>query len=280
MAVSTATVTPTNMELTPMRVTFNGTDLGGTLSNVVISMKYNKSPIKADQYGDTILDQRVSGQEFLVTTELAETELAANWKVVFPQSNLVTSGGNKQNYFDMRIGDGDLARSAILILHPLSRANADLSGDFKFFKATATGESEVTYSPTGQAKLKIVWRVYPDTSATPAKFFVHGDPAIGLTAASASAASFSGTGNGTMGSITVYSGFTVSEVVTATCVTAAANAGTFNVNGSITGPMGLATVGVSFVPANSRISFTIADGSTDFIVGDAFTVTTVAANYV
>lgn len=278
MATSVASVTPTNMELTPMRVTFNGVDLGGTLSNVVISIKYTKAPIKADQYGETVLDQRVSGQEMMVTTELAEINLKDNWKVVFPQANLVTSGGNKQMYFDTRIGDGDLARSAVLTLHPLSKADADLTGDFKFFKACATGESEITYSPTGQAKLKIVWRIYLDTSASPARWLVHGDPSIGLVSASASTPVKTGTGNGTMTSVTVYNGYTVSEVITATCVTAAANSGTFFVSGSSSGALGLATVGVSFV--KPQVSFTINDGSTDFIVGDAFTFTTVAANYV
>lgn len=52
-----------------------------------------------------------------------------------------------------------------------------------------------------------------------------------------------------------------------TCTAAASNAGTFSVqtpDGREIGPM---TVGVAF---NKEIKFTLADGSTDFVVGDSF----------
>ena len=81
-----------------------------------------------------------------------------------------------------------------------------------------------------------------------------------------------------MGSVVVYNGFTKTETITATCVTAVGAGGVFHVSGSISGARGLATVGVSFVVP--EISFTIADGTPDFIIGDSFTVATVAANYV
>jgi len=76
------------------------------------------------------------------------------------------------------IGDGDLVNSGSLLLHPLSKADADLSGDYLFYKACSTASSEVTYGPEGQAKIKVVWEVLPDTSVTPARFFRHGDPAV------------------------------------------------------------------------------------------------------
>jgi len=57
------------------------------------------------------------------------------------------------------------------------------------------------------------------------------------------------------------------------------NGGKFEVVGSLSGPLGLATVGTPFVAFGSQISFTINDGTTDFVVGDVFTVATTAANY-
>jgi len=54
-----------------------------------------------------------------------------------------------------------------------------------------------------------------------------------------------------------------------TCTAAAANAGTFSVqtpDGREIGPM---TVGVAF---NKEIKFTLADGATDFVVGDSFKI--------
>lgn len=54
------------------------------------------------------------------------------------------------------------------------------------------------------------------------------------------------------------------------CVTAASNAGTFRVENPAGVDIGNATVGVAF---NKEVKFTIADGATDFVVGDAFEIT-------
>jgi hypothetical protein len=93
MPVSFATVDSTKMELTPMRVSFKKpgessfTQLGGTLGNVVVEIKYEKAPINADQLGKTILDRRVSGLNMTVTTEFTQTQDKFNaWKTVFPHA--------------------------------------------------------------------------------------------------------------------------------------------------------------------------------------------------
>jgi hypothetical protein len=266
------------MELSPCRVKFNGIDLGGTLDNVVVRPAFSKAEIKSDQLGETVLDRRVSGLSIQVETAIAEGKLKDNWKVVFPHAKLVTSGPNKQIYFQSMVGDSDLANAAELILHPLSLQDADLSGDHKFFKAVASAESEWVLSPTEQAKLKIVWNILPDTGTIPARFYIHGDPAIGLVAATFAAPIYVGTGTGTMTGVAVYSGFTRTETITVTAVTAVVNGGIFHVSGSLSGSLGLATVGIAFV--SPQISFTINDGGIDFVVGDMFTIATTAANYV
>lgn len=278
MSVSFASVAPVNLELTPMRVTYKGVDLGATLGNCSLSIEIAKAELKADQYGETVLDRRVSGHKFTISTELAEVRLKDNWKIVFPHMDLVTSGGNKAGYFASKIGLADSASAGILILHPLALPDSDKSGDYKIYLAVSDEKSEVVYGPGEQVKLKMVWNVLPDFSVQPARFIFHGDPTIGLIAASAGSPSYSGTGGGTLGSVSVFSGASVTETITATCVTASAGAGVFNVNGSVSGPLGLATVGVAF--SSSKIAFTISDGTPDFIVGDQFTIAVTAANYV
>jgi hypothetical protein len=54
-----------------------------------------------------------------------------------------------------------------------------------------------------------------------------------------------------------------------TCTAAAANAGTFSVQTPDGREIGPLTVGVAF---NKEIKLTIADGATDFVVGDSFKV--------
>jgi hypothetical protein len=79
---------------------------------------------------------------------------------------------------------------------------------------------------------------------------------------------YSGTGNGVL---TIASPGVATKArdgkYTVTCFEAATNAGKFNVEDPSGRNIGVATVGVAF---NKDVKFTIADGSTDFAVGDAF----------
>jgi len=278
MSASFANITPTNLELSPMRVSLGGVDLGASLGNVSVSIEYTKAPIKADQFGDSVLDMRNTGLKITVTTELAEIKNKDILKTVFPNMSLVDGGlAGKAGYFVSKVGESDLSLAQQLVLHPLSNVDADKSGDYTFFKATADGKSSIVYGPTEQARLKVMWNIYPDTSVLPAKYLFIGDTTIGLVNAVAGSPVRTGTGNGTMTSVAVVNGITKTETITALCVAAAANSGTFAVSGSVSGPLGIATVGVGF--SSSVISFLINDGATDFVVGDQFTVATTAANY-
>jgi len=283
--MSFAQVLTNQMELTPMRVSIKRpadvgfTDLGGTLSNVKLNVEFTKANIMADQSGTTIRDRRVSGLKISVETELVQVKDKDIWKIVFPHASEVDDGlGNKMMYFTTKMGDSDLANAVQLKLHPLSLADSDLSGDYFFWLACGDAKSEVVYGPEQQVKLKIVWNIMPDDSTQPERFMVHGDPGIGLVAASAAAPSFVGTGNGTLGSVSVVNGVTKDETISALCIAAVVNGGIFQVSGSISGALGNATVGSAFT--SPVISFTISDGATDFVAGDEFQIVTTAANYV
>lgn len=284
MPQSFANVDQTKMDLGPCRVTYNGVDLGGTLDNVTVSVKMDQGEIKADQTGTTILDHRVVGLQISVETALAEMQSKDKWKVAFPYMDLLTSGPNKAGLFRNKNGLSLYDVSAQLKLHPLNRADADLSQDYLFYKAAANQDSKVIYGPKEQIKLALKWNIYPDAGQTGQPQLFIGDPAIGLIAAAAGAAVPGGgnVGNGTVTPIAAYSGITKTETITLTCVTAVANGGVFAVSGSLSGALGLATVGISFIPTSpdpAVISFTINDGATDFAVGDTFTIATTSANY-
>ena len=176
MAVSYATVDSQSMELTPMQVKWKApgatdyVDLGGTLENVVLTFNYMKAEIKADQLGETVLDRRVSGLEIKVETALTEIKDKDIWKVVFPHATKTVNGSDVAIDFNSAVGDGDLTNAGELVLHPLSVASDVTDYDYTFYKACSSAESEITYSPTEQATLKIVWNVLPDTTQTPAQF--------------------------------------------------------------------------------------------------------------
>ena len=275
---SFAVTNPQNTLLTPCRVTYKGVDLGGTLGNVKVGFETGKAEIKMDQLGEGAIDRVISKQVMTVEFEIAEVRNKDNWKVVFPHMHELTSGLNKAIYSDSQVGRRDQDDAGAMILHPLALADADKSGDHLFYKMISDGASEIVYGPGEQAKLKFKGLVLPDFSVQPVRYYLHGDPAIGLISAAAGSPVLVGTGNGTMGSVAVFNGATVTETITVTCVTAATNGGVFHVQGSVSGAHGLATVGVGFV--SPVISFTIADGAVDFVVGDQFTIAVTAANYV
>lgn len=100
---------------------------------------------------------------------------------------------------------------------------------------------------------------------------------IALGAASVAAKSGGNTGNGalTMDATTPVLSGAKSGVYTVRCITAATNGGTFRVedpNGDVIGDV---AVGATF---SDDIKFAIADGATDFIVGDGFDITVAAGS--
>lgn len=279
MTTSFATIHPGNFELTPCRVNYKGVDLGATLGNVKVAIEEKISPLKSDQLGDTIIDHKTSGFNVTVETNLAETQLKDNWKVVFPAHKLTTDNlGNKIFYFDSTVGTSLAALAGPLTLHPLSRPDSDKTGDILIYLATAEGKSDIPFGPTEQQKLKVVWHMYPDFTTSPPRFMIFGDPSVGLVNAFAGAAT-AGTGNvgnGTVGSIAVFNGATKTEVITLQCQTPGAS-GTFFVSGSQSGALGLAKPGTTF--NSNPISFLITNGGTPFATGDSFTIATTGANY-
>ena len=79
------------------------------------------------------------------------------------------------------------------------------------------------------------------------------------------------TGNGTMGSVAAGGTELQPGVYTIRCIAAAGDAGDFEVRAPDGSLVGIAIVGTAFT--SPHLDFTIADGATDFAVGDLFTVT-------
>lgn len=90
-----------------------------------------------------------------------------------------------------------------------------------------------------------------------------------ITAANAltSTAQAGNTGNGTVGSATVTSA-AISGTYVLEITAAAGNGGSFEVTNPLGAVVGAGTVGTAFT--GGGITFTLSDGSTDFVVGDGF----------
>lgn len=90
-----------------------------------------------------------------------------------------------------------------------------------------------------------------------------------------SAANAGNTGNGAMGAITVGAG-AKPGVYRLTIIEPATNAGTFRVEDSDGVEIGTGNVAAAF--NKGGLSFTLADGATDFVAGDGFTITVAAGS--
>ena len=93
--------------------------------------------------------------------------------------------------------------------------------------------------------------------------------------AATSAAVAGNTGNGTITANPTVGQAAKPGVYQLVCIEPAANAGKFTVEDPDGILLGIATVGVAFT---THLTFTIADGSTDFASGDAFTITVAAGS--
>lgn len=98
-----------------------------------------------------------------------------------------------------------------------------------------------------------------------------------IALAAAVTTAFAGTGNGviTMDAVTPVLAGAKQGAYTATCITAAANGGTFRVEDPDGIVLGDVAVGATFA---DDVKFAIADGTTDFVVGDKFTMTVAAGS--
>lgn len=175
---STATITESNMVLTPCRVSYGTAgaeaDLGATLGNVKVTLKYTKAELKADQMGTSPIDRAVTGFMAQVEFEVAEIQNKTLLATIFPTATMVTSGSNKALDFKTSMGSKDSAKAKSLILHPLDKDDSDLSFDINFDKAVASEESDFGFG-NEQGKMKLVFNVYPNSSGVYCRI---GDPAL------------------------------------------------------------------------------------------------------
>jgi hypothetical protein len=181
------TFTPSDMELSPALLFWqpNGSTatyyLGGTLKNVKLNFEYDKSPIKADQYGTSVLDNRISGVKVMLTTEVAQVKDFQLFNFLFPDSTLVgnppydgTSTTASVKWTNT-VGNADLNIAGTLTLHPQAVGATSVTNyNWTFTKACPTEKSEITYGPTEQAAWKIEWTILPDTTQNPPVWFTYG----------------------------------------------------------------------------------------------------------
>ncbi len=276
---SSANVTLSNIMISPCRVKFDGVDLGAMEGAATLKFETLTSNIEVAQLGKTVVDMVSNGQNLVLKCKLMEVS-PVQLKRVLGNSKLITVGPDSSLYIENQIGQKFSAFAKVLILHPLAKDDADLSGDMKFYKAVAKPTTDINWESDKPQAMEIEFFALPDFAVSPARFAIIGDPSLAVVEATVAAAvaDVANIGNGTVSGEDGGTG-TKTEQVTATCFAAATDGGFFEVKGQDNRVLGVATVGTLFTADDDSITFTIADGSTDFAVNDSFTFACVGANY-
>ncbi len=179
MGASQATITVSNFDIGPAQVLWNGVDLGGTAGNIKIKFKYEEKDLTADQTGSkTPLDKAIAGMHCSVETEFQETRNKTNFQALFPSATAVTTSGHQYIDFKDQTSSRLLSGAAPLQLHPLEEALSSADYDWYFYKAVPNQDSEYTFGPGEQAKLKVIWNILLDLTVTPGRLFRVGNHAL------------------------------------------------------------------------------------------------------
>lgn len=282
--LSFAAVSPTDIILSPSRLTHGGVDLGGTVDSVTVGIKYDLADIMVDQFGKTVLDKKVSGHAYSVKCTLSELKNIDRWKTAFPSAAEIVNGGVKSVLFQMAVGDSMRSHALPLIVHPLENADGNKNGDFNIDLAVCLQAAEVKYGPDKQSGLAVEFLVLPNTGVSPARFMVYGDPANGVVHASAAGA-VAGGGNVTNGLISaeaVFDAYTKTETITVLCV-GQTSGNTFSVTGSVSGALGTFHVAAASTSVanfvSNQITFTFTQGTIQAAYNDSFTIATTGSNF-
>lgn len=160
------------LEMGPCLVKFKTTDLGLTKGGVEVEFGTDVTPIVADQYGDSVINQVIKGRSVKVTVPMAERDLT-KLAAVFPGSALVGTT-TKKLVVNAAVGTSLRALAGELVLHPKDRAALDLEGDFTVPLAMSKGDIKFAYSADNQRVYSVVFEGFVDL--TSGELFIMGDP--------------------------------------------------------------------------------------------------------
>lgn len=154
-----------------------GGDLGATEGGVTLNMETTSVEITADQFGELLLDEVITGNAASVEMSLLEMT-PARWAVIVGGvvgdnltggSSEVTGIGESKLYQNLTDLSGEL------ILNPVRLGSADRSADIAFWNC-APLPSSINFSGTETQKMEVTFKAYLDsTKDTKINLMMFGD---------------------------------------------------------------------------------------------------------
>lgn len=153
-----------NIRLGTCKVYFDNVDLGLTIGGVELEVTTTTHETKVDQFGETVVEEIITGRNAKVTVPMAETTLE-NMVRIMPGATLVTDGTDPtKKRVDVNVGAGTslLAASKELRLHPVALADTDKSEDVIIPKAGTSGAVKFAYKTDSERVYNTEFKAYPD----------------------------------------------------------------------------------------------------------------------
>lgn len=138
-----------NVRMGVCSIVFNGVDVGHTLGGTKVTITRKLTPLKVDKYGDSPVDMVVTDVQMEVEAKIAEPVVTLI-KNAMPEGDFENGASGQR--VGVAAGEGAALRagSALLTLHPLSKAATDLSEDVTIYNAVATSSPVLNYDVAGQ----------------------------------------------------------------------------------------------------------------------------------
>jgi hypothetical protein len=147
----------TNVKLGVCSAVFNDVDLGHTQGGVTVTYTPAYQVVKADKYGDTVVEKTLLGESLKAKVPLAETTLA-NLQVAIPEG---TTDGSKVT-IGSTVGDSLSDNAHQLVLHPIANAADNLDDDVVLHKAVVSNEIAIGFNNDGEKIFEVEFEALLD----------------------------------------------------------------------------------------------------------------------
>lgn len=168
-----------NINLGTCNIDYDGTDLGLTIGGVEVEVSTNTHVTNVDQFGESVVSERVTGRNIMIKVPMAETTLE-NMAAIMPGATLITDSGDptvKKVEVKTGIGINLLDQAKVLTLHPVHLPASDKSEDFIVPLAATPGAVQFAYKHDEERVYMAEFKGYPDDSGL---LFVYGDQAASV----------------------------------------------------------------------------------------------------
>ena len=153
-----------NIRLGTCKVYFNDQDLGLTIGGVELEVTTSTHETKVDQFGETVVEEIITGRSVKVTVPMGETTLE-NMVRIMPGAKLITDATDptkKRVDVSVAAGQSLLSTAKSLRLHPVALPDTNKSEDVIIPKAGTAGALKFAYKNDQERVYNVEYKAYPD----------------------------------------------------------------------------------------------------------------------